>query len=131
MGDDWKTKICLECGHSRPKIGHYLVCTNDKCRDYGRGGPDKVERTINAMKYVLVKKYDDESEGVFIVDDPVSAYRSGKYQEENGDKIFQLGNEVKLKVTIEPTEVYRVKVHPSDIAGFGLKGDLGLGKYRG
>lgn len=90
-----------------------------------------MERTISSMKYVLIKKYEDGSEAVFIIDDPVAACKSGKYQEENGDKIFQLGNEVKLKITIEPTEVYRVKVHPREVAGFGLKSDLDVGEYRG
>ena len=86
---------------------------------------------ISNMKYVLVKKYEDSSEAVFIIDDPVAACKSGKYQEENGDKIFQLGNEVKIKISIEPTEVYRSDTRTLYKAAFGLKSDLDVGQYRG
>lgn len=82
------------------------------------------------MKYVFVKRLEHD-DVISLIEDPIALYKSGEYSEENGDQIFKLGSEVKLKITIEPTEVYRVKVHPSEVAGFGLKGDLGVGDYRG
>lgn len=83
---------------------------------------------IKSMKYVFVKRLEHD-DVISLIEDPIALYKSGEYSEENGDQIFQLGNEVRLKISIEPTEVYRVKVHPREAAG--LKADLGVGDYRG
>ena len=84
------------------------------------------------MKYVFVKRLEHD-DIISLIEDPIALYRSGEYSEENGDQIFQLGNEVKLKISIEPTTVYRTNVNSSDIKvhSYGLKGDLGVGDYRG
>ena len=84
------------------------------------------------MKYVLVKKYEDGSEAVFIIDDPVAACKSGKYQEENGDKLYQLGQEVTVEINIKVTSAARSKDSTfKNSFPHGLKGDLGVGDYRG
>lgn len=84
------------------------------------------------MKYLLVKNgnIDGFRQGggsMIIVDDPVSMFKSGEFNEET-DALYQIGNEVKLKISIEPSSVYRSIVPRGD---FGVKGDLGVGDYRG
>lgn len=84
------------------------------------------------MKYVLIKNYGTEGSGMLLIDDPVAAYKSGQYQEENGDKLFQLGSEVKIEISIKPTSATRSK--DSTLASsfpHGLKGGLDVGEYRG
>lgn len=84
------------------------------------------------MKYVLIKNYGAEGTGMLLIDDPVAAYKSGQYQEENGDKLFQLGNEVKVEINVKPTSVTRSKDSTlTSSFPYGLKGDLGVGDYRG
>lgn len=88
-------------------------------------------------KYVLVNKCPDGSTMVRIIDDPTEAFINAQYDEKNGDKLYQLGQEVKIKITVEPTKVSRETWptrhvasdnHPLSVA---LKDDLGIGDYRG
>lgn len=81
------------------------------------------------MKYVLLKTYDSNEIITSLIDDPVEAYKTGKYKEENGDKIFQLGSEIKIKFIVEQVEVHRENRIAQE--NIGLKGDLGVGDYRG
>ncbi len=84
------------------------------------------------MKYVLIKNYGAEGSGILLIDNPVTAYKSDQYQEENGDKLFQLGSEVKVEISIKPTSTTRSKdsILTSSFP-YGLGGDLGVGDYRG
>lgn len=58
-------------------------------------------------KYVFIKMYEDGSESVSIIDDPIEIYKSGNFNDKAGDKIYQLGNEVELEVTVKKKPVYR------------------------
>lgn len=101
---------------------------------------------ITTMKYVLIKNYDTEGSEMLLIDDPVESYKSGQYNAANGDKIFQLGNEVEVEISIKPKMVFRdlPRYEPDDKRytvsrnydsegsfPHGLKGDLGVGEYRG
>ena len=84
------------------------------------------------MKYLLIKNgnIDGFRQGggsMTIVEDPITMFKSGEFNEET-DVLYQIGNQVKLKISIEPTAVYRSSNPRGDV---GLKGDLGIGDYRG
>lgn len=79
-------------------------------------------------QYVLVNKCPDGSTMVRIIDDPTEMFMNAQYDEKNGDKLYQLGQEVKIKISVEPAEVYRVMVRRQDAVG--MKGDHGVGEYR-
>lgn len=82
------------------------------------------------MMYVFVKKFEDGSELASIVEDPIALFKNGEYNESRGDKLYQIGPEVKVKISIvESEKVYRVPVHPLELRG--VKKNLGLGDYRG
>lgn len=100
------------------------------------------------MKYLFVKNgkldgfYDtDRGDYMKIISDPTALLLSGGYNETT-DVIYTLGHEVKMKVVIEPTNVYRTFVRKEDIPkryeasenhplSYALKDDLGVGDYRG
>jgi hypothetical protein len=87
------------------------------------------------MMYVFVKKFEDGSELASIVEDPIALFKNGEYNESRGDRLYQLGQEVTvetaIKVTSKPT--YRGPQADTFKLSFphGLKGDLGVGDYRG
>lgn len=80
-------------------------------------------------KYILVNKCADGTTMVRIIDDPTEVFMNAQYDEKNGDKLYQLGQEVKIKISVEPAAVYRTTVRKEDVVG--MKGDLGVGDYRG
>lgn len=88
------------------------------------------------MKYVFIEKCDDRCELVSIIEDPIELFKSGEYNESRGDKLYQLGPEVTVEMTIKVTSkpVYRGP-QACDVFRLsfphGLKGDLGVGDYRG
>lgn len=105
---DWRPSPCPECGRLR-NAARYPVCENKECRDYGRGGPDKVERTIKTEKQYLWIRPNSAESPMILIDDPVELYRGGRF-DESTDKLYELGPEVKLEVNIKviPTKpVYR------------------------
>ena len=53
------------------------------------------------MKYVFIKRFETGEKSVSIVGDPVALFKSGEYSEENGDQLFQLGEEVKVEMNIK------------------------------
>ncbi len=59
------------------------------------------------MKYVFVKKFETGETSIGLIDDPNEVYKSGEYKPDNGDKIYQLGQEVKVKVSLETVPSYR------------------------
>ena len=87
------------------------------------------------MKYVFVKKFEDGSELTSIVEDPVALFKTGEYNESRGDQLYQLGQEVTVETTIKVTSkpTYRGPQADAFKLSFpnGLKGDLGVGDYRG
>lgn len=87
------------------------------------------------MKYVFIEKCDDGSELVSIVEDPVALFKNGEYNVSRGDKLYQLGPEVTIETTIKVTSkpTYRGPQADTFKLSFphGLKGDLGVGDYRG
>lgn len=75
----------------------YPVCTNTECRDYGRGGPDKVERTMKRdQQYLWVK----EGRAPMFVSDLVTLYKNRDFDSAQ-DKIYEIGPEVKLEMTVK------------------------------
>lgn len=61
------------------------------------------------MKYVFVKKFETGEEAVSIIEDPVALFKSGEYNESRGDKLYQLGSEIKIEmnIKIKSEPVYR------------------------
>lgn len=118
---DWRPSACPGCGWQRA-AARYPVCVNIRCKEYGRGGPDKVERTMittnEQIKYVWVRS----NGSIGLIDDPVKVYHYDEFDKE-GDKIYQLGSEVEVRVT--------VAVKNKTVYRSGLKDDLGVGDYRG
>jgi hypothetical protein len=98
---DWRPSACPECGRLRNADRH-PVCENKECRDYGRGGPDKVERTMITPKekksYVWVRK----DWTISIIEDPAALLDSTQYSnfDPENDRIYELGAEVEIKVTV-------------------------------
>jgi hypothetical protein len=85
----------------------------------------------NRPRYLWIRPNSIESPMV-LVDDPVSLYRGNQF-DETIDKLYQIGNEVKMKVIVEPVPSYRsgdIDVKTVRTVS-GLKGDLGVGDYRG
>lgn len=70
---------------------------------------------ITSKKYVWVRPKNKEDPIVF-VDDPVELFRGNRF-DESVDKLYQLGPEVKLKVTIEPVKTYRGSEEPTNLMG--------------
>lgn len=84
------------------------------------------------MKYVFVKKFETGEEAVSIIEDPIDLYRNGNYNEERGDKLYQLGPEVTVETTIKVTSAIRSKDSTFNKSfPYGLKGGLDVGEYRG
>jgi hypothetical protein len=102
---DWRPSVCPDCGVMRA-AAEYPVCKNEECKEYGRGGPDKVERTMIKSKepkqYLWVKS----GKAPTFVTDITELYRHHDFDTLN-DKIYEVGQEVRLKVTIEKDPVYR------------------------
>jgi hypothetical protein len=57
------------------------------------------------MKYLWVKDFNGDGYDLELVNDPISIFKNGIFDEKK-DKLFQIGSEVKLKVSLEPV-VYR------------------------
>jgi hypothetical protein len=62
--------------------------------------------TSNKQKYLWIRPKLVEN-SLVLIDDPVSLFR-GSALDESVDKIYLLGPEVKLKVTLEPVQNYRL-----------------------
>jgi hypothetical protein len=51
-----------------------------------------------------------------IIDDPIAIFRDGSF-DENSDRIYQIGQEVKIDVVVRPvTSVFRDGIHQTDRA---------------
>jgi hypothetical protein len=67
-----------------------------------------------------------------LIDDPVAIFRGNQF-DESVDRLYQVGNEVKMKVVVEPVPNYRLGEDKMKTvrAVSGMKDDLGVGDYRG
>lgn len=61
---------------------------------------------INKPRYLWIRPNSVESPMV-IIDDPAAIFRGSQF-DENVDKLYQIGNEVKMKVVVEPVPNYRL-----------------------
>jgi hypothetical protein len=96
---DWRPSPCPKCGVMR-EAARYPVCENTECRDYGRGGPNKIERTMTMKtepkRYVWISASGDAT----IIDtDIVELWQSPSFDREK-DRIYELGAEVEIKITV-------------------------------
>jgi hypothetical protein len=57
-------------------------------------------------RYLWIRPNSVESPMV-LIDDPVAIFRGNQF-DESVDKLYQIGNEVKIKVVIEPIPNYRL-----------------------
>lgn len=94
---------CTTCGetdwfayYGRPKNTDPLRTCKNK----------KEESTMNTQKYLLIRPNSVESP-MLIIDDPTTLFRGNQF-DESVDKLYALGPEVKLKVTLEPVPNYRL-----------------------
>lgn len=79
---------------------------------------------ITQQKYLWIR---NGTEILGIIDDPISLFRNSSYNDQT-DKLFVIGNEVKLNVSFSPVSGTRNFI-PNQ--SNGLKDDLGVGDYRG
>lgn len=63
----------------------------------------KTEKT----RYLWIRPNSIESP-MLIIDDPKELFRGSKF-DESVDKLYQIGNEVKMKVVVEPVSNYRTR----------------------
>jgi hypothetical protein len=109
---DWRPSHCPECGRLRA-AAKYPVCTNTECRDYGRGGPDKVERPMKTERqYLWVKA----GRAPAFVTELIALYKDRDFDPVE-DKIYEIGPEVKLELNIKvipTTPVTRTFYDPSN-----------------
>jgi hypothetical protein len=93
---------------------------------------------INKPKYLWVRPNSVESP-LSIVNDPIALFRGAQF-DETTDKLYQIGQEVQLKVSIDviPTKRESTDLSRQQEAGrtavqdtYCLKGGLGVGDYRG
>ena len=81
------------------------------------------------MKYVFIKKFETGETSIGLIDDPLEVFKSGEYKPNNGDKIYQLGSEVTVEVSIKVKSGVRSTGYMPGESG--LKSELGVGDYRG
>ena len=87
--------------------------------------------SIEKQRYLWIRHGSDD---MIIIDDPVELFRGSKFDEDN-DKLYEIGREVELKVSVQVKgkTVYREdgsvlakrSTMPKD------QEDLGVGEYRG
>jgi hypothetical protein len=64
------------------------------------------------MTYVFIKKFETGETSIGLIADPLDVYKSGEYKPDNGDKIYQLGNEITVEVSL------KVKSNTRSTAGY-------------
>lgn len=103
---DWRPSPCPECGEMR-EAAKYPVCGNRECRYFAyRGDSVQLQKETRTMKtqkrYLWIRPNSVESPMV-LIDDPVELYRGSKF-DESTDKLYELGPEVKLTVSVIPAQ---------------------------
>jgi hypothetical protein len=66
---------------------------------------------VTKQQYLWVQETRD-AKSLQVIDDPVQLFMSGKFDPNIG-KIYQIGSEVKVQVSIEPIPNYRSKNTPT------------------
>jgi len=61
---------------------------------------------VDRPRYLWIRPNSVESTMV-LIDDPVTIFRGNQF-DESTDKLYQIGNEVKMKVVVEPVPNYRL-----------------------
>lgn len=138
---DWRPSKCPACGVMR-KAAEYPVCENKECKYYAYRG-DIGERMMKTEtkntrpgQYLWIRPNSLTSSPLVLVDDPVELFRGNQF-DESVDKLYQIGNEVKFKVSLEPVQNYRLGDAKMKTvrAVSGSSDDLddpdGVGNYRG
>jgi hypothetical protein len=121
---------CTTCGetdwfayYNRPKKTDSLNTCKEKRQ--------MTANNTNRPRYLWIRPNSVETPLV-LIDDPVAIFRGNQF-DESVDKLYQIGNEVKMKVVVEPVPNYRLGEDKMKTvrAVSGMKDDLGVGAYRG
>ena len=87
--------------------------------------------SIEKQRYLWIRHGSDD---MIIIDDPVELFRGSKFDEDN-DKLYEIGREVELKVSVQ---VKGKTVYRGDGSVLAKRStmpkdqeDLGVGEYRG
>ena len=82
-------------------------------------------------RYLWIRPNSAEA-SMLLIDDPVEIFRGNQF-DESVDKLYQIGNEVRLKVVVEPVPSYRLSdEHIKTVRAVrGMKDELDVGEYRG
>lgn len=87
--------------------------------------------SMEKQRYLWIRHGSDD---MFIIDDPVELFRGSKFDEDN-DKLYEIGREVELKVSVQikGKTVYRENTSALTKRSAMPKDqeDLGVGEYRG
>ncbi len=86
---DWRPSPCPKCGVMREAARH-PVCKNTNCEFYP-------SMTINTSKRYVWIRADGEAK---IIDTDIVELWQGPYFDREKDRIYELGNEVEIKVTV-------------------------------
>ena len=130
---DWRPSPCPGCGVMRDAARH-PVCENTNCEFYHSNVKSyhqaKNERTMTPKepkRYVWIRA-DGEAK---IIDTDIVELWQGPYFDKEKDRIYELGNEVEIKVTVAVKNKTLYRGGGNDNFDHGLKSDLGVGDYRG
>jgi hypothetical protein len=87
---DWRPSPCPACGEMR-EAARNPVCRNVDCvNDVAKS------RTFTAPRYLWLR----EGKLLAMIDDPMEVYRQADFNPDI-DKFYQIGSEVKFKVSME------------------------------
>jgi len=132
---DWRPSSCPVCGEMREAARH-PVCRNVDCavvlaKRNLKPAIEQEETNMNRPRYLWIRPNSVESP-MLLIDDPVAIFRGNQF-DESVDKLYQIGNEVKMKVVVEPVPNYRLGEDKMKTVRTvsGMKDDLGVGDYRG
>ena len=91
---DWRPSSCPVCGHYRAAARN-PVCTNLKCVTHPMEKTTMIKK--EPQRYVWIR---DDGEAKIIDTDIVELWQ-GPYFDRDKDRIYELGAEVEVKVTVE------------------------------
>ena len=91
---DWRPSPCPECGVMR-EAARNPVCRNVACDNLF--GNERTMTPNTSKRYVWIRA-DGEAK---IVDTDIVELWQGPYFDKEKDRIYELGNEVEIKVTVE------------------------------
>ena len=90
---DWRPSSCPVCGHYRAAARH-PVCTNSNCVTHPMGERTMIKKELE--RYVWIRA-DGEAK---IVDSDIVELWQGPYFDREKDRIYRLGEEVEIRVTV-------------------------------